>query len=56
MKGKAVGCGQAMNFESLPRLPDIEKLLIEWYGTHTIEEVMQLFQADEDLERTRKEL
>lgn len=47
--GKARGCGQSMNFESLPWIPNIDELLKEWYGTHTIEEVIEMFQRDEDL-------
>lgn len=32
---KALGCGQAMNFSILPRLPDIEQRLAEWFQVDT---------------------
>lgn len=35
-----------MNFETLPRLPDIEKILMEFYSVQTIEEVIKRVQAD----------
>lgn len=56
VKRNKIGCGQNMNFETLPRLPNIEKILLEWYNVHTIEEVIIRFQQDEELERTRREL
>jgi hypothetical protein len=40
---KHLGCGQNMNFTTLPRLPNIEEILKEWYGAHTIEEVIKRF-------------
>lgn len=46
-EGKAVGCGQAMNFDLLPRLDNIEAILIEWYKVTTMEEVIAQFQGDE---------
>lgn len=46
VKRNKVGCGQNMNFETLPRLPDIEKILMEFYNVHTIEEVIKRVQAD----------
>ena len=56
MKGKSVGCGQNMNFDTLPVLPDIEEHLMKLYQATSIEEVIARFNADKEIEKTRLEV
>jgi len=36
VKKDKLGCNQTMNFEILPRLPNIEQILMEWYNVNTM--------------------
>ena len=56
MKRNKLGCGQNINFETLPRSPNIELILIEWCNVHKIEETIVRFQQDDELEKTRSSL
>ncbi len=56
MKKGKIGCGQSLNFEILPRLHNIEQILTELYDVHTIDEAIQRFNADEEIQKTRKEV
>jgi hypothetical protein len=39
LSDKKVGCGYQINFDQLPRIPDIEERLKEWYNVTDIREI-----------------
>ena len=45
-----------MNFDSLPRLPNIEDILMSWYSVTSFEEVIARFQNDKSVELCKKNI
>jgi ElaB/YqjD/DUF883 family membrane-anchored ribosome-binding protein len=43
-----------MNFDTLPRLPNIDEILKEWYNVADINELRVKLSAEQSLKETRK--
>jgi hypothetical protein len=53
-KGKSVGCGANMNFDTLPRLWNIDKLLTDLYDCGSLEEVYVKFNKEKETIKARE--
>lgn len=45
-----------MNFNALPRLPNIEEIINSWYQATNKEEVVQKIKNDKDMTKIQKEV
>lgn len=48
-KGQRLGCGAPMDFDTLPRLKNIDDIINSWYQTVSTEDIMAKVENQKDL-------
>lgn len=52
---KRLGCGHPMNFNALPRLPNIEEIINTWYQAANKQELIERMKNDKDMTKIQQE-
>jgi hypothetical protein len=51
---RGLGCGYSMNFDELPRLSNIDAILMDWYTASDIVELQARIDADQAIQEQKR--